>query len=117
MKRKIYKSGAFEDFYASLNDRTKKKIEYVLQIIQEEEIVSKKFVKKIINSDFYELRISTDNEYRVINFTLDKESFIEATKILLLNGFIKKSESDYSKQIIIALNIMNKEGFTDESNN
>jgi len=111
MKRIIYKSKAFEEFYSSLNERTKKKAEYILQIIQEEDIVSSKFVKKIISSDFYELRISTDNEYRVINLTMDNDNFMNATKILLLNGFIKKSESDYSKQIIIAKNIMNREGF------
>jgi len=116
MKRTIYKSKTFEDFYSSLNSRTKKKIEYVLQIIQDEDVVSSKFVKKIISSDFYELKISTDNEYRVINFTMDSDSFINSTKVLLLNGFIKKSESDYSRQIIIAQNIMDKENFTDGNN-
>ena len=116
MKRRIYKSKAFEDFYSSLSDRTRKKVDYILQIIQDKEIVSSKFAKKILNSDFYEIRISTDNEYRVINLALDNESFIKATKVLLLNGFIKKSESDYSKQILIAQNIMNKENFTNESN-
>ena len=117
MKRTIYKSKAFEKFYSSLNNRTKKKVEYVLQIIQDEDIVSSKFVKKIINSDFYELRISTDNEYRVINLTIDNDNFISSTKVLLLNGFIKKSESDYSKQIIIAQNVIDKEGFINEGNN
>ena len=111
MKRTIYRSKAFEKFYSSLNDRTRKKVQYVLQVIQDEDIVSSKFVKKIISSDFYELRISTDNEYRVINFTMDNDSFINSTKILLLNGFIKKSESDYKKQIIIAQNIMEKEDY------
>jgi phage-related protein len=116
VKRTTYKSGAFEDFYSSLNERTKKKLQYILQIIQEEEVVSAKFINKIINTDFYELRISTDNEYRVLNFTIDDDSFMNATKVLLLNGFIKKSESDYAKQIIIAQNIMDKEGFTNEKN-
>ncbi|MDR1525157.1 MAG: type II toxin-antitoxin system RelE/ParE family toxin [Tannerella sp.] len=116
MKRTIYKSKEFEDFYSSLNERTRKKVEYVLQIIENENIVSGKFVKKLTNSDFYELRISTDNEYRVINFTMDSDSFINSTKILLLNGFVKKSESDYGKQIIIAQNIMNKEDFINGNN-
>ena len=111
MKRTIYKSKAFEEFYSSLNERTKKKLQYVLQMIQDEDIVNAKFVKKLISSDFYELRISTDNEYRIINLRMDNDSFINSTKVLLLNGFIKKSESDYMKQIIIAQNIMNKEGF------
>ena len=111
MKRITYKSKPFEEFYSSLNDRTKKKVEYVLQIIQEEDIVSSKFVKNIISSDFYEMRISTDNEYRVMMYTLDNDSFINSKKILLLNGFIKKSESDYVKQIRIAENIIIKENF------
>ena len=115
MIRKAYKSKAFEEFYSFLNDRTKKKVEYVLQVIQDEDIVSSKFIKKIINSDFYELRISTDNEYRVIIFTMDNDSFINSTGVLLLNGFIKKSESDYTKQIRNAYNIMKKEGFIDEN--
>ena len=116
MKRTIYKSKAFEEFYSSLNERTKKKLQYVFQIIQDDDIVSTKFVKKLLNSDFYELRISTDNEYRIINFTMDNDSFINSTKILLLNGFIKKSESEYTKQIIIAQNVMNKEVFIDGKN-
>ncbi|GHV62749.1 hypothetical protein FACS1894195_4890 [Bacteroidia bacterium] len=109
MVRTIHKSKAFETFYSSLNERTKKKIKYVLQVVEDEEIVSTKFVKKIINSDFYELRISTDNEYRIITFAIDNDSLINSNNILLLNGFIKKSESDYAKQIEIAENIINKE--------
>ena len=116
MRRTIYRSKAFEEFYSSLDERTRKKVQYVLQIIQDEDIVSVKFVKKLINTNFYELRISTDNEYRIINFTMDNDSFVNSTKILLLNGFVKKSESDYNKQIIIAQNIMNKEGFINEKN-
>ena len=115
MKRTIYKSKAFEEFYSSLNERTRKKLQYILQIIQDEDIVSAKFVKKLINTDFYELIVSTDNEYRIINFALDNDSFINSTKVLLLNGFIKKSKSDYIKQIEIAKNIMKKEGFINEN--
>jgi mRNA-degrading endonuclease RelE of RelBE toxin-antitoxin system len=109
MKRIIHKSKAFEDFYSSLNERTKNKVDYVLKIVQDEKIVSTKFAKKLINSDFYELRISTDNEYRVITFATDNGSLINSTEVLLLNGFIKKSEADYAKQIVIAENIINKE--------
>ena len=115
MKRTIYKSKVFEEFYSSLNERTKRKVQYVLQIIQDEDIISTKFVKKLANSDFYELRISTDNEYRIINLTIDNDNFINSTQVLLLNGFMKKSESDYIKQIIVAQNIMEKEGFINEN--
>jgi hypothetical protein len=114
MKRILHKSKAFENFYFSLNERTKNKVKYVLQIIGDEEIISTKFAKKIINSDFYELRISTDNEYRVITFAIDNDSLINSTKVLLLNGFVKKSESDYAKQIAIAENIINMEEFKND---
>jgi hypothetical protein len=33
----------------------------------------------------------------------------KAFEVLLLNGFIKKSEADYAKQIIITESIINKE--------
>ena len=62
------------------------------------------------------MRISTDNEYRIINFTMDNDSFVNSTKILLLNGFVKKSDSDYMKQIIIAQNVIDKESFINEKN-
>jgi mRNA-degrading endonuclease RelE of RelBE toxin-antitoxin system len=114
MKRTLYKSPAFEEFYSSLSERTKKKVDYVVKIVQDEEVISAKFVKKIISSDFYELRISTDNEYRIIAFATDNENLINSTKVLLLNGFIKKSEADYAKQIVIAENIINKEEFKND---
>jgi mRNA-degrading endonuclease RelE of RelBE toxin-antitoxin system len=114
MKRTLYKSKAFEGFYSSLSKRTKKKVDYVVKIVQDEEVISTKFVKKIISSDFYELRIFTDNEYRVITFAIDNESLINSTKVLLLNGFTKKSEADYVKQIVIAENIINKEEFKND---
>ena len=62
--------------------------------MQDEKVISTKFMKKIISSDFYELRISTDNEYKVITFAIDSDSLINSTKVLLLNGFVKKSEAD-----------------------
>lgn len=64
-------------------------------------IVNSKLVKKLTNTPFYELRISVNNdEYRVILFAADNDNFRDATSIVLLNGFIKKStKDDYKKQI------------------
>jgi hypothetical protein len=69
--------------------------------------LSKKFVKKIVNSDFYELRVSVDNEIRVFLFSANNENINLATEIIVLNGFIKKSKKDYDKQIKKAYNILN----------
>lgn len=69
--------------------------------------ISKKFVKKIVSSDFYELRVSVDNEIRVFLFSANNENINLATEIIVLNGFIKKSSKDYDKQIKKAYNILN----------
>ena len=39
------------------------------------------------------------NEYRTVIFTMDNENVMLATKIILLNAFLKKSTKDYKKQI------------------
>lgn len=76
-------------------------------ILQHEMPLSQKFVKKIIGSDLYELRISVENEIRVFLFAADHENINLATKIVALNGFVKKSTKDYEKQIKKAYNILN----------
>lgn len=106
MERIIYKTAAYDSFYNSLNIRAKKKVDYIFEHIRTEKNISTKFVKNLINTDFYEMRISVDNEYRIILFTIDNENFINANEIVLLNGFIKKSTADYDKQIQIAQKIM-----------
>ena len=55
------------------------------------------------------MRVSVGtNEYRTIIFATDKENIIESKNILLLNGFMKKSNKDYAKQIEIANKILNQ---------
>lgn len=73
------------------------------------DIIPIKFVKKLANSDFYELRISTDNEIRVIIFTFDNDNINQAQKVILLNGFIKKDTKDYYQHIEKAITILRKE--------
>jgi len=106
MERVMYKTSAFDSFYNSLNIRAKKKVDYVFEHIRTEKNVSSKFVKSLVNTEFYEMRVSVDNEYRIILFTIDNENFINANEIVLLNGFIKKSTGDYDKQIAIAQKLM-----------
>lgn len=68
-----------------------------------------KFIKHLQNTDLYEMRISIgSNEYRSVLFAIDHSNVIQATKIILLNGFLKKSSKDYKKQIEIANKILNK---------
>jgi len=106
MVREFFRTPAYDKFFDSLNARAQKKVDYVLDQIRYERNISTKFVKHLVNTDFYEMRISVDNEYRVIIFAIDNNNIINANEIFLLNGFIKKSTADYDKQIAIAQKIM-----------
>ena len=53
------------------------------------------------------MRVSVgSNEYRTVLFTIDDSNVILSTKIILLNGFLKKSTKDYDKQIAKAVRIL-----------
>ena len=105
--RTMIRSAEFDEFYNSLPANIQNKVKYAMNLIAEIKVVNTKLVKKLIDTDFYELRISVGNEYRVILFTIDHENFIEAEQILLLNGFMKKSTKDYKKEIEKAEQILN----------
>ena len=105
--RKIYRTSEFDDFYGALPSKVKDKFEYVFLVVQTVYNVSTKFVKHIENTDLYELRVSVGtNEYRTVLFAIDHDNVIESTKIILLNGFLKKSSKDYKKQIEKARTIL-----------
>ena len=71
--------------------------------------VSAKFIKHLEKTDLYEMRVSIGtNEYRTVIFAVDDDNFIEAKNVILLNGFLKKSNKDYRKQIEIAEAILRK---------
>lgn len=68
-------------------------------MIGEVKIVNKNFIKKILNTQFFELRIKAGNEYRIVIFAIDHLNFAECTKAVCLFGFHKKSTKDYKKAI------------------
>lgn len=103
----MIRSTEFDEFYNSLPANVQNKVKYAMNVIAEIKVVNTKLIKKLVGADFYELRISVGNEYRVILFTIDHENFIEAEQILLLNGFMKKSSKDYKKEIEKAEQILN----------
>ena len=105
--RTMMRSAEFDEFYNSLPANVQNKVNYALNIIAVVKVVNTKLIKKLIDTNFYELRISVGNEYRVVLFTIDHENFIEAEQILLLNGFMKKSTKDYKKDIKKAEQILN----------
>lgn len=107
--RELYFSDEFWAFYAEQKDNVKRKFDYVIGIVREERVPTVKFVKHLENTDLYEMRVSVgNNEYRTILFAVDKDNLIQATKVLVLNAFQKKSTKDYKKQIELAMNIIKK---------
>lgn len=106
MKRTLILSPEFIEFEQAATYRAKEKLRYSIAILETLNPIPTKFVKKLTGTDFYELRISVDNEIRVILFTADNDNINLATNIILLNGFVKKSTKDYDKEIKKAINIL-----------
>ena len=106
MKRNLILSPEYIASEQSSNPRTREKLRYAVSILETVYPIPSKFVKKLTNTDFYELRVSVDNEVRVILFSADNENINLASSVILLNGFIKKSTKDYDKEITKAINIL-----------
>lgn len=105
--RTIFRTEEFEEFYNSLNARVKDKFEYTFGLVQTVYVLPTKYVKHLDGTDLYEMRISVgSNEYRTVLFAIDNSNVILSTKIILLNGFLKKSTKDYDKQIAKAVRIL-----------
>ena len=105
--RELYFSDEFTEFYEKLQDKVKAKFEHTMDIIRTEYVLNTKFVKHLENTDLYEMRVSVNfNEYRTILSAVDNDNIILSKRILLLNGFLKKSTKDYSKQIKVAKQIL-----------
>ena len=95
------------EFIDNQNDRISTKFYQIIEVIGEVKVVHTNFVKKLKNTNFYELRIKAGNEIRVIMFTIDHLNFTECSKVVCLNGFQKKSTKDYTKAIKKAEKILN----------
>jgi mRNA-degrading endonuclease RelE of RelBE toxin-antitoxin system len=107
MKRELIYSPEYKEFEQSANSRTRDKLQYAVVVLETMPQIPAKFVKKLINTDFYELRVSVDNEVRIVLFAVDNENINLATSVVLLNGFVKKSTKDYDREIVKAVNILN----------
>ena len=84
------------------SERVQNKFKYLLEVLEEHKIVHTSFVEKLTNTKYYELKIKAENQIRVIIFTIDNENFHAARQIILLNGFLKRTNKDYKKAIKIA---------------
>ena len=107
--RETIHSVEYDEYYASLDEKTKTKYDYVEMIIKTQYVVNKKFVKNLENTEFYEARISVgNNEYRTIIFAVETSSFMESKRVLFLNSFLKKGTKQYKGEIETARKILEK---------
>ena len=105
--RDIRMTETFVEFLKSLEPKVRKKYLYVIQVLKTESVVSEKFIKHLENTNLYEMRVSlSSNEYRTIVFSIDAVNIISATKVLLLNSFLKKDTKQYRSEINRAIKLL-----------
>ena len=94
----FYYKNFYLDFYTSLNPEVKKKFNWTLQLISEIERVPVKYFSHMTGSSgLYEIRVEVgSNIYRVFSF------FDEGKLIVLVNGFIKKTQKTPKSEIELA---------------
>ena len=87
------------DFIDRQSERVSIKFFQLIEVISEVKIVNANFLKKLQSTQFYELRIRAENEYRVVIFAIDHLNFAECKKAVCLCRFQKKSTKDYQKAV------------------
>lgn len=110
--RDVFWTKEFSEFYNQLPERVQDKFNYVISVVKSEYVISAKFVKHLEGTELYEMRVSVgNNEYRTVLFAMNHANVMLATKIVLLNAFLKKSTKDYKKQIKMAEKILKGLGY------
>ena len=91
----IFHGSYFADFYLEQPSKVQVKIEYVLRIVRQVEIVSKKFLDHLTGTDgIYEIRVELEsNIYRIFC------CFDEGSLVVLFNGFHKKTQKTPKAEI------------------
>ena len=87
-----------EEFLDALTSKQAQKVAWVLQLIEELEVVPSQYFKKLVNTDeIWEVRVQHGgNIFRLLGF------FDGATLIILTNGFAKKSQKTPAAEIRLA---------------
>ena len=105
MERKISIYGNyFSEFYVKQTDKVKDKIDYVVDLIKNEERVPKKFLKFLTDTDgLYEIKVSTAfKNIRIFCF------FDDGRLIVLTNCFVKKTQKTPKKELRLAIKLKNE---------
>ena len=87
-----------EEFIDGLNDKQAQKVAWVLQLIEDMDIIPAQYWKKLTNTDdIWEARIQFGgNIFRILGFE-DQGKFV-----VLTNGFAKKTQKTPKREIELA---------------
>jgi phage-related protein len=87
-----------EDFLDSLDGKQTKKVAWVLQLIEDLEIVPAQYFQKLVNTDdIWEVRVQFGgNIFRLLGFLED------TSLVILTNGFAKKTQKTPPQEIKLA---------------
>ena len=100
MSRKTFRAVVFyrhyfEEFYQGLNEKTRLKVDWTLQLIETTERVPSKVLKPMTGTEgLYEVRVISGNQsVRIFCF------FDEGKLVVLINAFLKKSQKAPKREI------------------
>ena len=87
------------EFLDSLAGKQAQKVLWVLQLIEELEVIPRQYFKKLADSEgIWEVRIQSGNDvFRLLGF------FDGGTLLILTNGFAKKTQKTPSQEIALAV--------------
>ena len=87
-----------EQFLDSLNSKQAQKVTWVLQLVEELELIPATYLKKLTNTDdLWEIRIQQGNNiFRLLGF-FDAVNFV-----VLTNGFQKKTQKTPKAEILLS---------------
>ncbi len=94
----FYYKNYYLDFYVTLSPEVRKKFNWTLQLISEIDRVPEKYFSHMTGSSgLFEIRVEVgSNIYRTFSF------FYEGKLIVLINGFIKKTQKTPKSEIELA---------------
>ena len=88
-----------EEFLDSLGGKQAQKVLWVLQLIEELDVIPRQYFKKLVGSEgIWEVRIQFGNDiFRLLGF------FEGGTLLVLTNGFAKKTQKTPPQEIALAI--------------
>jgi len=88
-----------EEFLDSLTGKQAQKVLWVLQLIEELDVIPRQYFKKLVDSEgIWEVRIQFGNDiFRLLGF------FDGGTLLILTNGLAKKTQKTPSQEIALAV--------------